>query len=222
MDTPTDCCPRATFESMVRSTKNRVETVSGLVLAAGRSSRFGETDKLLSLANGRPLLEYALGAMAEAHLASVACILGANAEAFGRRIDFQGAQPIICPDWPEGQSASLRAGIEAFRDSDAVVITLGDQPLITAAAIDRVVCSRQAGAMAVQATYGGVPGHPVVLESALFDRLVELSGDRGAGGVIADVRPKQVACDGLGSPRDVDSAADLSEVSQLLSRTEAQ
>ncbi len=59
-------------------------------------------------------------------------------------------------------------------------MALGDQPRISADAVARVVSQRGADELAVRATYGGVPGHPVLLERTLLSRVGELRGDAGA------------------------------------------
>jgi CTP:molybdopterin cytidylyltransferase MocA len=61
----------------------------------------------------------------------------------------------------------------------------------------------------VRATYDGQPGHPVLLEQSLFDRVRALSGDTGARDLLRDARVIEVPCDGLGDPADVDTPDDL-------------
>jgi molybdenum cofactor cytidylyltransferase len=184
--------------------------VVGLVLAAGAARRFG-SPKQLALLDGRPLLEHALAAMAAATAVErVVVVLGAHADAILAGVDRHGAEPVICPDWEEGQAASLRAGVAAVADrAAAVVVTLGDQPAIEVAAIDRVVAARDGVSDAVRASYDGRPGHPVLLERSLFGAVATLRGDEGARGLLAGAVVSVVACDGLGSDADVDTVAEL-------------
>ena len=178
------------------------------MLAAGAGRRFGAAKQLAEL-GGRPLLEHALGAMAGAGLARLVVVLGAEAEKIRGRVDLRGAQVVVCPSWSEGQAASLRAGAAALGDAEAMVIALGDQPGISAQAVERVLAARGRDVLAVRATYGGVPAHPVVLERPLIDRLGELRGDAGARDLLAAVAVRDVPCDGLGHAADVDTPADL-------------
>lgn len=178
-----------------------------IVLAAGASTRFAAGHKLLAALDGRPVLEHVLAAASDAGLDDAVVVLGARAGDIRAAVDLHGARPVECPDWAEGQSASLRRGLDALGDVDAAVILLGDQPRIGAEAIRRVLAARGPGADAVRATWGGLPGHPVVLERALFDRVRALRGDRGARALLAGARP--VACDGLGSPLEIDTVEDL-------------
>ena len=183
-------------------------TVGGLVLAAGGSTRFGAPKQLADL-EGRPLLEHVLIAMSEAPLDRLAVVLGSHAAEVRERVPLHSAEPVVCDQWEEGLGASLRAGAAALEGCDAIVVALGDQPRLAPEAIARVVEGRDGNALAVRATYGGVPGHPILLERALFARLRELRGDQGARALLDDVEVRDVPCDGLGGPDDVDTPAEL-------------
>ena len=182
--------------------------IGGVVLAAGAGTRFGGSKQLAEL-DGKPMLEYALGAMAAAPVDRTLVVLGAGAEDVARRVDLHGAEPIVCERWEEGQSASLAAALSELAEADAVVVTLGDQPRMTTAAIRRVIDARGEGAAAVRATYGGDPGHPVLLERELIDRLRDVTGDHGARNLLLSVHTREVPCDDLGGGEDVDTRGQL-------------
>jgi CTP:molybdopterin cytidylyltransferase MocA len=174
----------------------------GLVLAAGEGRRFGGP-KQLARVDGRPLVEHALAAVAA--LDRVVVVLGAHAGEIRAGADLGGTELVVCEDWAEGMAASLRAGIAAVPDAEEVVVVLADQPFITPAAVDRV---RAAPGDAARATYGGAPGHPVVLRRGLLSRAGELRGDAGFRGVAMT----EVECGDLADPRDIDTQADLEVV----------
>jgi molybdenum cofactor cytidylyltransferase len=182
--------------------------IGGVVLAAGAATRFGGGKQLAEL-DGRPLLEHALSAMAAAPVERTVVVLGAGAEEIAGRVDLQGAEPVICERWEEGQSASLATALAELGDAEAVVVTLGDQPRMAARAIRRVIDARGEGAAAVRATYGGDPGHPVLLERELIDRLRDVTGDHGARNLLLSVHTREVPCDDLGGGEDVDTRAQL-------------
>jgi molybdenum cofactor cytidylyltransferase len=178
------------------------------VLAAGAGERFGGPKQIAKL-GGRPLLEHVLMAVEAAALDRAVVVLGARAGDVRAAVPLHGAEPVVADDWAEGMAASLRAGVDALAGCEAVVVVLGDQPLITAEAIGCVVRARGEGALGIRATYDGTPGHPVLLERALFDRLRGLSGDEGARSVLRDIPVRDVPCDGLGRPDDVDTRTEL-------------
>ena len=182
--------------------------IGGIVLAAGAGIRFGG-GKQLALLEGRPLLEYAVRAMTSAPVGRVIVVLGAEAERVLLGVDLHGAEPHVCERWSEGQSASLACGLAEMTDCEAVIVTLGDQPRISPDAIRRVIAARGPDALAVRATYGGDPGHPVLLERRLFGRMRNVTGDHGARNLLMSVHVREVACDDLGGGEDVDTPSEL-------------
>jgi CTP:molybdopterin cytidylyltransferase MocA len=186
--------------------------IAGLVLAAGAATRFGAPKQLAPL-DGAPLLAHAVGAMAAVPaIDRVVVVLGAHAEAVRAGVDLGGAEAVLCPEWAEGQAASLRCGVRALDGAaDAVVITLGDQPRITPAVIARFAAlgARHGRAARARAVYDGSPGHPVVLGADHLPALEGLSGDVGAREVLARVGALEIECGGLCSAADVDTPEEL-------------
>ena len=180
-------------------------TIGGLILAAGEGRRFGGTKQLAEL-DGRPLLEYALAAMTGVTPRVV--VLGHAADKIRRGVNMHGASVVECDDWAEGQSASLRAGLDALASCDAVVVVLGDQPGITAAAIDAVV-SAAGEEDAVRAVYDGKPGHPVLLRRPLLERAGELRGDSGFRDLLESATVREVEIGALADPADIDTREEL-------------
>jgi len=177
------------------------------VLAAGAATRFGAPKQLADL-DGVPLLEHALRTMTAAPVGRVVVVLGSGADEVAAGVDLHGADPVVCGRWEEGQSASLACGLAELAGCEAVVVTLGDQPRLSPAAIRRVISSRN-DAAAVRATYNGNPGHPVLLERSLFEQLRNVSGDWGARNLLLSVQVLDVPCDDLGGGDDVDTPAEL-------------
>jgi molybdenum cofactor cytidylyltransferase len=180
-------------------------TIGGLILAAGEGRRFGGTKQLADL-GGRPLLEHALAAMAGVSPRVV--VLGHAADEIRARVDLQGAEPVLCDRWHEGQSASLRCGLAALLGADAVLVALGDQPGLTVAAVDAVLAAR-GDEDAVRAVYDGVPGHPVLLRRALLARAGELRGDSGFRELLTGARVAEVEVGHLADPTDIDTREEL-------------
>jgi CTP:molybdopterin cytidylyltransferase MocA len=181
--------------------------IGGLVLAAGAATRFGAPKQLAEL-DGIPLLEHALRTMTAAPVERVVVVLGSAAADIAVAVDLHGAEPVVCARWEEGQSASLACGLAELAACEAIVVTLGDQPRVSADAIRRVIDARN-GAAAVRATYGGEPGHPVLLERDLFEALRNVSGDKGARNLLLSVPVLDIPCDDLGGGEDVDTPAEL-------------
>ncbi|HEV2062120.1 MAG TPA: NTP transferase domain-containing protein, partial [Solirubrobacteraceae bacterium] len=132
-------------------------------------------------------------------VARVVVVVGSGAEAVRGAV--AGAEVVECANWTEGQSASLRRGLDALSGSERVLVLLGDQPGVTAAAIDRIA-SQPPGS---RASYGGRPGHPALLGPEQVEAARDVRGDEGLRGLTWTL----VACDDVASGDDVDTPEDL-------------
>ena len=188
--------------------------LSGVILAAGASTRMGRPKQLLPLA-GRPLLQHVVDAAAASRLDEIVLVLGHAAEEIRAAITLPSRLPVrvvVNPEPAEGQSASLRLGLGAADPrASAAAVLLGDQPQVTRALIDRVAEAFLAGdAPAARPAWQGqggdrVPGHPVFLARRLWPEVEQLSGDQGARVLLA-AHPEwllEVACD-KEPPGDID------------------
>lgn len=156
--------------------------IAALVLAAGRSTRFGVDNKLLAPFEGRMMLEHVLDRAAEAGLAPLTVVTGHEAEAIraaaGERAIF-----VHNAHFAEGLSTSLRAGLESLsEDVGAALILLGDMPRVTGATLRRLVqaAADNPAAQAFVPSFAGHWGNPVLVRRALFPSLARLHGDQGA------------------------------------------
>jgi molybdenum cofactor cytidylyltransferase len=183
--------------------------IAGLVLAAGEGRRFGGA-KLAAELDGVTLLDHAVAAMlAVPAIERVLVVLGAHAEEISARTDLGAVETLVCERWSEGISASLAAGVEELAEADAIVVTLGDQPFVTPQVIAAIVDQLDGRRPAARATYGGRPGHPVLIKRALFERVRALRGDEGARDLLAAAGVQELECGHLCSPEDIDTPEDL-------------
>jgi CTP:molybdopterin cytidylyltransferase MocA len=181
--------------------------IGGLILAAGEGARFGEEPKLLASLEGRPVLEHAIQAQCGIpELEQVVVVLGAHAAGILARVDFLHAEPVICEAWRDGMAASLKRGVRELDGAERVIVTLGDQPLVTTEVIRRFL-GAPPGA---RASYEGRPGHPVVLGPEQLKMVEGLSGDHGARDLLGDA--PVIECGELSSGRDVDTPEDLEAI----------
>jgi CTP:molybdopterin cytidylyltransferase MocA len=178
-------------------------TVAPVVLAAGLGTRFdGDTPKLLAPFRGRPLAAWALDAAA-----TVGPPIVVVGETDLTAVLPPGSVVVVNPDPGGGQATSLALGLEAVAAAghDAAVVGLADQPLVPAAAWQRVAAS---DADLATASFRGRRRPPVRLGRAVW-RLVPTEGDEGARALMRE-RPDlvtEIPCEG--EPADVDTVEDL-------------
>ena len=191
--------------------------ISGLVLGAGASTRLGQSKQLLPY-RGTTLLEWAVAQARRAgELDEVVVVLGRAADEIRMRVDFDGAKVVDNPVFGEGCSSSYRAGIGAIdQKSDAIMILLGDQPGVGPRIIGRVAeAFRQRADQIVLAAYRGRKGHPMVFARPLFDKLVDLHGDKAAWKLVdANHDLVGVAKIDLPFPEDINTLEDFNRLSE--------
>jgi CTP:molybdopterin cytidylyltransferase MocA len=186
--------------------------VAGLILAAGAGSRLGQPKALLRLGD-ELLLDRAVRTLGQAGCAPVVVVLGASAQVAAAAISSASVEIVPNPDWATGMGSSLRAGLASLTGrADAAVVSLVDQPGMTAATVERLVAAWRADGRAAVATYGGAPRNPVLLPAATWAQVAASAvGDQGARAWLR-AHPGQVsevACDDVGSADDIDTPADL-------------
>jgi molybdenum cofactor cytidylyltransferase len=193
--------------------------IAGLVLAAGRSARFGG-DKLLAPLRGQPVLFWSAVTIA-AEVDALYVVVPPEAP---DRVAALGSLPAVIVEHAgrdAGMSSSIAAGVAALApDVDAVVIALADQPLVAPDVVRRM-CARwhEGGVAAVAPAYRDGRGHPVLFGRASFDALRALTGDGGARAVL-DALGDTVAAIPVESmgPLDVDTPDALRRLAAAWSR----
>ncbi len=157
-----------------------------LLLAAGRSSRMGDRDKLLEEVDGQPLLRI----MAERALITGAPVNVVLAPDRPERLKALGGLSLTLTEASDahlGMAHSLRAGIKALpKAATAAMVLPADMPEITTEDF-LTLCRTQAetpDAILRATSETGKPGHPVVFPAALFPDLAMLSGDQGARSIL--------------------------------------
>jgi CTP:molybdopterin cytidylyltransferase MocA len=184
--------------------------IGGVLLAAGAGSRFraaGGGSKLLAPVGGRPLVEWALAALAQAPLDDRVIVLGSGADELLAATDLQGARPVRNADWERGMASSLQVGLAALEPAcTAAVVVLGDGPELAAEAVRRVAVAAVDATGLVAARYGTGHGHPVAIPRTLWTRL-PAEGEQGAR--VLGEPSVLVDCSDLPPPGDADTPADL-------------
>jgi molybdenum cofactor cytidylyltransferase len=181
----------------------------GVVLAAGGSTRMGRPKMLLPFGSGT-LLAAAVAPLLASGLERVVVVLGCEADRVLRGAGLP-AHPrlavVVNPGWREGLAASLRCGLAACDEAEAVVVSLGDRPGVSPDGVDRLLAAWRGGARLAAGCHAGRVVHPVLFDLALFPELRELRGDVGAREVVRRHR-EEAALVEVGPVWDVDREDD--------------
>jgi molybdenum cofactor cytidylyltransferase len=158
--------------------------VGAVVLAAGGSSRLGRPKQLLTL-DGESLVKRAARVALDAGANPVIVVLGADHKLIESTLaGLPSVRLVINQEWQTGLASSFAAGLRAFieiADCDGAVVMLADQPLVDAAALQRLIAAFDARHRLVAASYEGTIGVPAVFGREYLAELLHLTGDAGAG-----------------------------------------
>jgi molybdenum cofactor cytidylyltransferase len=197
-------------------------TVSAVVLAAGLSSRMGGPHKLLLDVGGQPMLRRVVRSVLGADPAEVVIVTGFRADDVVSSLAGLPVRFVHNPAFAEGQPGSVVAGVRALTVfCDAVMIVLGDQPLLTQAALGRLVGAFRVapeGRSILVPTSGGQRGNPVLFAAR---HIPEIQGGamKVGGGRLIESHPDQVALIEMADDafvQDCDTAADYAAIQTRL------
>jgi molybdenum cofactor cytidylyltransferase len=181
--------------------------VTGLVLAAGASSRLGRPKQLLPYGDGT-LLEFVLGIARRCPFDQLICVIGGDLAG----VDFAGVEVVENPRVGEGCSSSIGAALGAVDPrADLLVLMLGDQPGVTPGAVRALVSRAFDGFSVAACRYDDGRGHPLAFGRDVFDQLAGLRGDKAVWKLLDRLPVLDVPVPGP-VPRDVDTWEDYAAV----------
>lgn len=194
-------------------------TTTGLLLAAGEGRRYGMPKALVSDDAG-PWSHRAARALLDGGCGDVVVVTGAQAEEVEQLLELMPewgsgrVAAVRCGTWDRGMGSSLRSGLTALATRGRtvprrVVVHLVDLPDVGAGVVARLLRAADGGGEQVtqvaRATYGGRPGHPVVLGQQHWEGVLGWArGDAGARSYLRRVHPLLVECGDLATGGDVD------------------
>lgn len=201
--------------------------IGAILLAAGESKRMGTPKQLLTY-QGKTLIRHTITELIAANCDPIVVVLGAYSDRIGAEI--KDLPVYIChnPHWQQGMSSSIVKGVEVILkincDLEAVIISLVDQPLITAKLYKLLIAnylksqtkaSCVSSSKAIASIYANTIGVPALFSHTLFDRLLKLQHQGGAKQLLKihsdpqfNLDLPQAAID-LDTPQDYQNLLDL-------------
>lgn len=180
--------------------------ITGIIMAAGKSSRMGKNKLLLPWKKGT-ILENVIEATLDSKLDDI--ILVYNDSNVGKLADKYNITSCYNPEADRGQSSSIKAGVgKAMRDTTGYLFIVGDQPFLNGKVINRLidvfVTEKE---LIVVPVFGGRRGNPVLFSSELTNDLKSLRGDTGGRTLVEQYsnRVKKVYFDSSMPGVDIDT-----------------
>jgi molybdenum cofactor cytidylyltransferase len=152
-------------DEVVRSVPGS-DRIVAILLAAGRSQRMGDRNKLLLDVGGRPMVRRVAETLLGSRVGEVVAVLGYDSSRVAAALAGLPLRIVVNDEYASGQMSSVRAGIAAITDDPAaIVIALADQPALEPADVDFLVNAFLAlpEPKILVPTYGGQRGNPIVL-----------------------------------------------------------
>jgi len=183
--------------------------VAGVILAAGGSSRLGQTKQLLDW-HGQPFIRQVAQTALAAGLSPVVAVVGAAGAQVAAALHDLPVQIVQNDQWEAGQSTSLQAGLLALPPRvGAAVFLLADQPQIPAGLIQGLLETHSPSLSPLVAPVSdGKRANPVLFDRCTFPELMALVGDTGGRVLFSRYRPTWVPWHDPMAAMDVDTLED--------------
>ncbi len=195
---------------------NQERRVGGVILAAGTSSRMKGNKLLLPMPCGTTVLAAVIDNALQAGLDSLVLVSGSQREAVEEIARQRGVDCVYNPDYEQGQSTSMKRGLDALPEGSAALFILGDQPLISADIYRKLadVYRRDGAKIVVPRGEDGERGNPSLIAPELFHELRQITGDVGGRPVLrAHIHEIQyVAVGGDAVLQDIDTPEQYREM----------
>jgi molybdenum cofactor cytidylyltransferase len=192
--------------------------ISSIILAAGSSSRLGQSKQLI-LVHGKTLLENSALVALNSGVEHVVVVLGAQAALHRKAIEKLPVDIVINSDWEKGMGNSLKAGLHHLitnnPKTEAVIIMVCDQPFLTSEHVKKLIASFQKTSSGIVASsYNETKGVPALFSRFLFDQLFQLEDGQGARKIIQNYQGTMPLIEFYMGEIDLDTPEDLNKLKQ--------
>lgn len=183
-----------------------------LVLAAGRSTRFGADKRLAKLPGGRRVIDTLLDNVRASGLEFTLC-LGAHDNRIADQLREESVQCIYCGRADEGMGGTLAEASGHIPGWDGVIVALADMPWIAPDTYLEVATRLSAKRICVPVREGR-RGHPVGFGSDFYAELRSLGGDTGARHLLKKYTETvfELPVNDVAIHRDIDFPSDLKDI----------
>ncbi len=185
-------------------------SVGVLLLAAGRSRRFGEDKRLAKLSNGKTVIQTTIDQIRGSGLPLKICV-ASNDVFFSQNFQFADVEIIFCSRSNRGMGATLSQAIESVKDWEGAVIALADMPWVASSTYSKLSRAVSSDLICVP-IFRGSWGNPVAFGSFFYPELRALDADVGARHLLGTVEAKylkQISVNDAGVLRDIDTQQDI-------------
>lgn len=187
-------------------------TTAAIILAAGSSSRMGESKQMLNI-HGQKLLVKTIKTVLASGTDNVVVVLGSNERAHRDLIAGLSVHTVHNPEWEKGIGSSIKRGLVHITSKpsppEAIMILVCDQPLLRSDYIANLQAKyEETGKPIIASRYAQTPGVPALFHKSYYERLLALPDGQGAKKILLQNRHDVYEIDFPEGQIDLDTKAD--------------
>lgn len=191
------------------------KNIGVILLAAGSSSRMGQSKQLLPV-NGEPLLLRSIRVALDASLKNIVVVLGSEEEKHRAILGSLAVESIFNKAWATGMGSSLKAGlghlIQRHPETQAALIMVCDQPNVSAKHLIHLITSfHESNRSIVASGYSGTMGVPIIFSKDHFSEILSLNDSQGAKKIIEKNKANVLMIDFPDGSTDLDTPSDYQQ-----------
>jgi molybdenum cofactor cytidylyltransferase len=158
------------------------------LLAAGRSRRFGDADKLLAELDGQPLILHAAALLMALPCHRRWAVCQSSDHDTATLLHPLGFDLLTNPDGSQTQSLQIAAKAAFAQGAPAILVLLADMPRVRADHIATLIATWQAsdGARPITSLSGSTPMPPVIFPASYAERIAALEPETPARALLQD------------------------------------
>lgn len=197
---------------------------AAVVLAAGRSERM-QKNKLLLMLDGKRLIEHNLDALKASNIDKIVVVLGHKpwevTDVLNSRLNH--IRIVINKEYEVGMSSSFKTGLNQIGNAEAVLLVLGDQPILDYNLINRMIElleEKKSRALIVSPVHKGKKGHPLLFSKGLFREIMGLKKNETIRDIVHRHSDALLTIESdEWTLIDIDTPLDLEKAKRLLKKT---
>jgi molybdenum cofactor cytidylyltransferase len=198
--------------------QEQMDKINILILAAGSSSRLGQSKQLLEV-TGVPLLRKTILTALATTSPHVAVVLGHDFKKHQEVIQDLNINILHHTDWQQGMGSSLRAGVsnilKTHSDTQAIVILVCDQPFLTAEHLNVLINTHRTSRVPIVASaYASTTGVPALFDQSIFTELLKLKDDQGAKKIMEKHAGRIIEIEFAPGEIDIDTPSDYARLTR--------
>jgi len=165
--------------------------ISAILLAAGKSKRMIDENKLSKKFKNTPLINHSIKNILFSNIDELIIVLGYEKELINKLIEKNNKIKIIYnKNFESGMASSIKVGLNHLsKKAESFFVCLGDMPMINKEIYNQLISQRNKKDIIVP-TYNDIQGNPVLFSKLMKSSIMTVKGDFGAKKILEQNKDK--------------------------------